>query len=131
MVAEPEARSRSHGGNSAHGGSRFGCLLGLALLVASFYIATLFIRAEMRYRSVAERIQEEATQLSVDDRAEARERLAPVIRELGLPPGAERFEVGPAPRGDRRFRLTVEYADTLHVLNWQKIILRTIEAETS
>jgi hypothetical protein len=99
--------------------------------VASFYIATLFIRAEMRYRSVAERIQEEAKQLSVDDRAEARERLAPVIRELGLPPGAERFEVSPAPRGDRRFRLTVEYADTLHVLNWQKIILRTIEAETS
>lgn len=125
MVAEPEARSRSHGG------SRFGCLLGLALLVASFYIATLFIRAEMRYRSVAERIQEEATQLSVDDRAEARERLAPVIRELGLPPGAERFEVRPAPRGDRRFRLTVEYADTLRVLNWQKIILRIIEAETS
>jgi hypothetical protein len=99
--------------------------------VASFYVATLFIRAEMRYRSAAERIQEEARQLSVDDRAEARERLAPVIRELGLPPGAERFEVSPAPRGARRFRLTVEYADTLQVLNWQKIIPRTIEAETS
>ncbi len=125
MVAEPEGRSRSRGA------SRFGCLLGLALLVASFYVATLFIRAEMRYRSAAERIQEEARQLSVDDRAEARERLAPVIRELGLPPGAERFEVSPAPRGARRFRLTVEYADTLQVLNWQKIIPRTIEAETS
>lgn len=122
MVAEPEERSRSHGGG------RFGCLLGLALLVASFYVATLFIRAEMRYRSASERIQEEASQLSVDDRSEARERVAPVIRELGLPPGAERFEV--APRGDRRFRLTVEYADTLRVLNWQKIIPRTIEAET-
>ncbi|MEE8595649.1 MAG: hypothetical protein V3T25_07245 [Gemmatimonadota bacterium] len=125
MVAEPEERSRSHGGG------RFGCLLGLALLVASFYIATLFIRAEMRYRSVSERIQEKASQLSVDDRSEARERLAPVIRELGLPPGAERFEVSPAPGGARRFRLKVKYADTLHVLNWQKIIPRTIEAETS
>jgi len=124
LVAEPEERSRSQGGG------RFGCLLGLALLVASFYIASLFIRAEMRYRSVSERIQEEASRLSVDDRSEARERLAPVIRELGLPPGAERFQVGPAPRGYRRFRLTVEYADTLRVLNWQKIIPRTIEAET-
>jgi hypothetical protein len=113
------------------GRGRFGCLLGLALLIAGFYIATLFVRAEMRYRAAAERIQDEASQLGVDDRSEARERLAPVIRELGLPPGAERFEVSPAPRGARRFRLIVEYADTLHVLNWQKIIPRTIEAETS
>ncbi len=125
MVAEPERRSRSRGA------SRFGCLLGIALLVTSFYVATLFIRAEMRYRSAAERIQEQASLISVDDRSEARERLAPVIRELGLPAGAERFAVKLAPGGARRFRLTVEYADTLQVLNWQKIIPRTIEAETS
>ena len=125
MVVGPEQRRGSRGGG------RFGCLLSLALLVAAGYVASVFIRAEMKYRSASERIQEEAKQLSVDDRAETREKLAPVIRELGLPPGAERFEVGPAPRGARRFRLTVEYADTLRILSWQKIIPRTIEAETS
>lgn len=124
MVAEPEVRGRSLGG------SRFGCLLVVALLVASFYVATVLIRAEMRYRSASERIREVATEMSVDDSREARERLAPIIRQLGLPADAERFEVRPASRGERRFRLTVEYADTLHVLYWQKIIRRTIEAET-
>lgn len=124
MVAEPARRSRPSGA------SRFGCLLTLALLAGGFYIATLFIRAEMRYRSADERIREEAQQMSVAGRSEAREKLAPVITELGLPPSAERFDVRLAPRGVRRYRLTVRYSDTLRVLNWEKIIPRTIEAET-
>ena len=111
------------------GAARFGCLFTLAILAVSFYILTLFIRAEMNYRSARERIQEEAGQLHVDDRFEVRERLEPVIRELELPPAAGNVDVRSA-RGTRRFRLTVRYADTLRFLTWERVIRRTIEAET-
>lgn len=125
MVADADARNRSLGR------SRVGCLLGLVLVVTGLYIAAISLRNEIRYRSASEAIRDEARKVRADDRSEARERLLPIIRKVGLPPHAEGFELRPVPNSDRRFRLTIEYADTLQVFNWQRVIPRTIEAETS
>ena len=115
---------------SGAGSGRVGCILLLALLVAGLYVGTPFVRAEMRYRSAAERIRDEANQISADRVSEAREGLLPVIDELGLPAVARRFEVRPT-SGGRRFRVVVTYADTIPLLKWQPTISRVIVAETS
>lgn len=125
MVADADSSSRSLGR------SRIGCLLGLVLLATGLYVAGISLRNEIRYRSASETIREEATKLRADNRSEVRDRFLPIVRKLRLPPQAEGFDVHPVPNSDRRFRLTIEYADTLHVFNWQKVIPRSIEAETS
>ncbi len=112
------------------GAGRLGCLMAVAALAFVTYVGIPTLRLEMRYRAARETIQDEAAQITAGRAADVEEQIASTVRELDLPRSAEHVQVGFASGGGRRFRISVRYADTVHVLAWAWVWRRTIEAET-
>lgn len=112
------------------GAGRLGCLMAIAALALVTYVGIPTLRLEMRYRTARETIQDEAAQITAERAAEVEEQIVSTVRELGLPRRAEHVQVGFASGSVRRFRISVRYADTLHVFAWAWVWQRTIEAET-
>ncbi len=84
----------------------------------------------MRYRTAQEPIQDEAAQITAGRAVDVEEQIVSTVRELDLPRSAEHVQMGFASGSVRRFRISVRYADTVHVLAWAWVWRRTIEAET-
>ena len=112
------------------GAGRLGCLMAVAALAFVTDVGIPALRLEMRYRAARETIQDEAVQITAGRAADVEEQIAATLRELGLPRNAENVQVGFVSSGVRRFRISVRYADTVHVFAWVWVRLRTIEAET-
>jgi len=84
----------------------------------------------MRYRTARETIQDEAAQITAGRASDVEEQIVSTVRELDLPRSAEHMQVGFVSGSARRFRVSVRYADTVHVFAWAVVRRRTIEAET-
>ncbi len=104
----------------------------MAVVALAFvtYVGIPTLRLEMRYQTARETIQDEAAQITAGRAADVEEQIASTVRELDLPRSAERVQVGFASGSARRFRISVRYADTVHVFAWVWVWRRTIEAET-
>lgn len=98
------------GGRSKAGGSRLGCILGLALLGLGVYAATVVVDSEFRFRSVQEAVRQQARVATGKSEREIREQLLREIGDLDLPPAARRIYVR---RGDGSIRISLDYSDTL------------------
>lgn len=112
------------------GAGRLGCLMAIAALALVTYVGIPTLRLEMRYRTARETIQDEAAQITAERAADVEEQIVSTVRELGLPRRAEHVQVRFASGSVRRFRISVRYADTVHVFGWVWVWQRTIEAET-
>ena len=113
------------------GAGRLGCLIAVAALAFVTYVGIPVLRLEMRYRTARETIQDEAAQITAERAADVEEQIVSTVRELDLPRSAEHIRVGFVSGSVRRFRVSVRYADTVHVFAWAFVWRRTIEAETA
>lgn len=104
--------------------------MAIAALALVTYVGIPTLRLEMRYRTAREAIQDEVAQITAGRAADVEEQIVSTVRELDLPRRAEHVQVGFASGSVRRFRISVRYADTVHVFGWVWVWQRTIEAET-
>lgn len=118
------------GSPGPEGAGRLGCLMAVAALAFVTYVGIPALRLEMRYRTARETIHDEAAQITAGRAADVEEQIVSTVRELDLPRSAEHVQVGFVSSGGRRFRISVRYADTVHVFAWAWVWRRTIEAET-
>ncbi|MCZ6476960.1 MAG: hypothetical protein O6851_01390 [Gemmatimonadetes bacterium] len=104
--------------------------MAIAALALVTYVGIPTLRLEMRYRTAREAIQDEVAQITAGRAADVEEQIVSTVRELNLPRRAEHVQVRFASGRVRRFRISVRYADTVHVFGWVWVWQRTIEAET-
>jgi len=104
--------------------------MAVAALAFVTYVGIPALRLEMRYRTARETIHDEAAQITAGRAADVEEQIVSTVRELDLPRSAEHVQVGFVSSGVRRFRISVRYADTVHVFAWAWVRRRAIEAET-
>ena len=103
------------------GAGRLGCLMAVVALAFVTYVGIPTLRLEMRYQTARETIQDEAAQITAGRAADVEEQIASTVRELDLPRSAERVQVGFASGRVRRFRISVRYADTVHVFATRRV----------
>lgn len=112
------------------GASRLGCVTAVAVLGLLTYVGIPFFSLEMRFLNVREEIRDHIAQITAPRATEVEDRVAAKVRELGLPPSAERVRVRMLPGGARRFLITVVYSDTVTLLAWSWVRPRSVEAAT-
>lgn len=112
-------------GSRRAGGSRLGCLLGLLVVAAIVYVATVVVGSEFEFRAVREAVQQEAhVSVGKSDR-ELREEVLERIDEFDLPRSARNLYLRRLPGGG--VEISLQYADTLTFLDrWRWIRPRRI-----
>lgn len=116
------------GARGARGGSRFGCLLALLLLVVGGYFGVLVVGSEVDYQQLKTEAQRQAGLAGELDDDAIQAALAQRATTLGLPAPAARPAIRRFPQ--RRIQIIIQYPDRIDFFGqWQWVRDRRIQID--